>query len=102
VSYYHSNGYSTYHQFDDKHDSFQLDRAALTVIGGKFVALAGVEVLAPTGNTNFSRSLLFFAEPMTHTRVRATYAASDTLSLIAGVNNGWNYASGQAGATCGR
>ena len=143
ASYYHSNGYSTYHQFDNKHDSFQLDQAALTiafqpkegfgalvnvaagedmkilnaaegsnpntfdvvqgfvqyatgpltVIAGKYVTLAGAEVIAPTGNTNFSRSLLFFAEPLTHTGVRATYAASDTLSFVAGVNNGWNYSS---------
>jgi hypothetical protein len=143
ASYYHSNGYSTYHQFDNKHDSFQLDQAALTiafqpkegfgalvnvaagedmkilnaaegsnpntfdvvqgfvqyatgpltVIAGKYVTLAGAEVIAPTGNTNFSRSLLFFAEPLTHTGVRATYAASDTLSVVAGVNNGWNYSS---------
>ncbi len=143
ASYYHSNGYSTYHQFDNKHDSFQLDQAALTiafqpkegfgalvdiaagedmkilnaaegsspstfdivqgfaqyatgpltVIAGKYLTQAGAEVIAPTGNTNFSRSLLFFAEPLTHTGVRATYAASDTLSIIAGVNNGWNYSS---------
>jgi hypothetical protein len=143
ASYYHSNGYSTYHQFDNKHDSFQLDQAALTiafqpkegfgalvnvaagedmkilnaaegsnpntfdvvqgfvqyatgpltVIAGKYVTLAGAEVIAPTGNTNFSRSLLFFAEPLTHTGIRATYAASDTLSVVAGANNGWNYSS---------
>src|SRR3979490_1172396 len=30
-SYYHSNGYGTYHQFDNKHDSFQLDQAGLTI-----------------------------------------------------------------------
>ena len=143
ASYFHSNGYNTYHQFDNKHDSFQLDQAALTiafqpkegfgalvsiaagedmkilnsaegsnpnafdivqgyaqyatgpltVIAGKYVTLAGAEVIAPTGNTNFSRSLLFFAEPLTHTGVRATYAASDTLNIVAGVNNGWNYSS---------
>ena len=143
ASYYHSNGYNTDHQFDDKHDTFQLDQAALTVayqpkegfgalvdvaagedmkilnaaegsnpntfdiiqgfiqyakgpitvIGGKFVTLAGAEVIAPTGNTNFSRSFLFYAEPLTHTGIRATYAASDTFSVIAGVNNGWNYSS---------
>jgi hypothetical protein len=143
ASYFHSNGDGTYHQFDNKHDSFQLDQAALTiafqpkegfgalvnvaagedmkilnaaegsnpnsfdivqgfvqyatgpltVIAGKYVTLAGAEVIAPTGNTNFSRSLLFFAEPLTHTGIRGTFAASDTLSLIAGVNNGWNYSS---------
>ena len=143
ASYYHSNGYNTDHQFDNKHDSFQLDQAALTVayqpkqgfgalvnvaagedmkilnaaegsnpntfdivqgfvqyatgpltvIAGKYVTLAGAEVIAPTGNTNFSRSLLFYAEPLTHTGIRATYAASDTVSVIVGVNNGWNYSS---------
>src|SRR5258708_31444676 len=143
ASYYHSNGYNTDHQFDNKHDSFQLDQAGLTiafqpkegfgalvniaagedmkilnaaegsspntfdvvqafaqyaagpltVIAGKYVTLAGAEVIAPTGNANFSRSLLFFAEPLTHTGIRATYAASDTLNFVAGVNNGWNYSS---------
>lgn len=143
ASYYHSNGYNTDHEFDNKHDTFQLDQAALTLayqpkegfgalvdvaagedmkilnaaegsnpntfdivqgfmqyatgavtlIGGKFVTLAGAEVIAPTGNTNFSRSFLFYAEPLTHTGVRATYAASDTFSVIVGVNNGWNYSS---------
>jgi Putative beta-barrel porin-2, OmpL-like. bbp2 len=143
ASYYHSNGYSTDHQFDNKHDTFQLDQAAvtlayqpkegfgalvdiaagedmkilntaegsnsntfdvvqgfvqyasgpLTVIGGKYVTLAGAEVIAPTGNSNFSRSLLFYAEPLTHTGIRGTYAVTDTLSIIAGVNNGWNYSS---------
>src|SRR6185312_14373958 len=140
---YRSNGYSTDHQFDNKHDSFQLDQAALTVayqpkegfgalvnavagedmkvlnaaegsnpgtvdvvqgfvqyvagpvtvVAGKYVTLAGAEVIAPTGNTNFSRSLLFFAEPLTHTGIRATYAVTETLSVVAGVNNGWNYSS---------
>lgn len=143
ASYYRSNGYSTYHQFDTKHDSFQLDQASvtiafqpkegfgalvdiaagedmkilhsaedgnaqsfdvvqgfvqyatgpLTVIAGKYVTLAGAEVIAPTGNTNFSRSLLFFAEPLTHTGIRASYAATDTFTFTAGVNNGWNYSS---------
>jgi hypothetical protein len=143
ASYYHSNGYNTYHQFDNKHDSFQLDQAGLTiafqpkegfgalvnvaagddlkivnaaegsspntfdvvqafaqyasgpltVIAGKYVTLAGAEVITPTGNSNFSRSLLFFAEPLTHTGVRVTYAASDTLNIVAGANNGWNYSS---------
>jgi Putative beta-barrel porin-2, OmpL-like. bbp2 len=143
ASYFHSNGYGTDHQFDNKHDTFQLDQAALTiayqpkegfgalvnvaagedmkilnaaegsnpnvfdvvqgfvqyvggpvtVIAGKYVTLAGAEVIAPTGNTNFSRSFLFYAEPLTHTGIRATYALSDTLSVVAGVNNGWNYSS---------
>jgi hypothetical protein len=62
----------------------------LTVIGGKFATLAGTEVIASTGNTLFSRSILFGAVPFTHTGLRATYALGDSLSLTAGVNNGWD------------
>lgn len=63
----------------------------LTVIGGKFVTLMGAEVIASNGNTNISRSIEFFnGIAFTHTGLRATYAATDTLSLIAGVNNGWD------------
>ena len=66
----------------------------LTIIGGKFVTLAGAEVIASPSNTNYSRSILFgYAIPFTHTGLRATYALSDTLSLIAGVNNGWDQVS---------
>jgi hypothetical protein len=67
---------------------------ALTVIAGKFATLAGAEVIAGPSNTNYSRSILFgYAIPFTHTGVRATYAATDTISLIAGVNNGWDQVS---------
>jgi hypothetical protein len=74
---------------------------SVTVQAGKFTTLAGAEVVAPTGNTNFSRSLLFYAEPMTHTGVRATYALSGTLSVIVGVNNGWNYTKVDYGSKTG-
>jgi len=62
----------------------------LTLIAGKFTTLHGTEVIASTGNTNISRSILFGSVPFTHTGVRATWAVSDTVSLIAGVNNGWD------------
>jgi hypothetical protein len=151
ASYYHSSGYSTFHQFDIEHDTFQLDQAGVTiayqpkegfgalvniiggedarvinaaenktnstvnvtqafvqyatgpvtVMAGKFVTLAGAEVIAPTGNTNFSRSLLFFSEPLTHTGIRASFAATDTVTLIAGVNNGWNTTSTSYGSKTG-
>jgi hypothetical protein len=61
-----------------------------TVIGGKFTTLVGAEVVNPTLNTNYSRSILFQYEPISHTGVRATYAVDSTLSLILGVNNGWD------------
>jgi len=62
----------------------------LTLIAGKFTTLHGTEVIASTGNTNISRSILFGSVPFTHTGVRATWAVTDTVSLIAGVNNGWD------------
>lgn len=60
----------------------------LTVIAGKFTTLQGTEVIASPSDVNFSRSLLFFGEPVTHTGIRGTFALSDKVSLIAGVNNG--------------
>jgi putative OmpL-like beta-barrel porin-2 len=63
---------------------------ALTLIGGKFTTLAGTEVIASTGNTTFSRSILFGAIPFTHTGVRASFAPSDAITLYGGLNNGWD------------
>lgn len=64
---------------------------SLTIIGGRFVTLSGAEVIDPTQDTNFSRSILFgYAEPTTHTGVRGTYAVNDKFNLIAGINNGWD------------
>jgi hypothetical protein len=65
-------------------------KGALTLIAGKFATLAGTEVIASTGNTNISRSILFGAIPFTHTGVRASYAPSDTITVYAGLNNGWD------------
>lgn len=62
----------------------------LMVIGGKFTTLAGAEVIKSPYNLNYSRSYLFGWGPFTHTGVRMTYAVNDKLSLIAGVNNGWD------------
>jgi hypothetical protein len=63
----------------------------VTVLMGKYVTLAGAEVAAPTGNTNVSRSLLFwYSEPINHTGVRVVYAATDKASFTIGANNGWN------------
>lgn len=62
-----------------------------TVIGGKYVTLAGAEVIDSRAGPNFSRSILFgYAIPFTHTGARLSYSASDTLTLMAGVNQGWD------------
>ena len=64
-----------------------------TTIFGKFVTMAGAEVIKASGNTNFSRSILFgYAIPYSHTGVRTTYKASDAVSLVGGLNNGWDQA----------
>src|SRR6266853_4432238 len=76
--------------FDVTQGFLQYAGGPLTVIAGKFVTLSGTEVIASPGNNNVSRSILFGAIPFTHTGVRATWALSDTVSLIAGVNNGWD------------
>lgn len=62
----------------------------LTAIAGKFTTLQGMEVIWSPANANYSRSLIMGSTPFTHTGVRGTYAASDRLSLIAGLNNGWD------------
>ncbi|MDE2310003.1 MAG: porin [Betaproteobacteria bacterium] len=63
----------------------------LMLIAGKYVTLAGAEVIKSPSDVNYSRSILFgYAIPFTHTGVRGTYKFSDTFSLTAGVNNGWD------------
>lgn len=79
----------------------QYAKGPLTVSGGRFLTLAGAESENPTLNTNFSRSLVYFAEPITHTGLRATYAATDTLSVIVGINDGWNTTSTSYGSKTG-
>lgn len=63
----------------------------VTIVGGKFVTSAGAEVIDSRGNPNYSRSILFgYAIPFTHTGFRVSYAATDALTLMVGVNQGWD------------
>ncbi len=59
---------------------------------GKFVTLAGAEVIESKDNWNTTRSLLFgYAIPFTHTGVRAAYGLfEDKVTLTTGLNNGWD------------
>ncbi len=68
----------------------QYSTGALTLMAGKFVTLAGSEVIWSPSNSNFSHSILFGAIPFTHTGVRAGYAVSDIVTLYGGINNGWD------------
>lgn len=59
----------------------------LSLTGGRFVTLAGMEVINPAGNLNASRSLLFFSQPLVHEGVRASYKVNDLMSVTLGLNN---------------
>jgi len=64
---------------------------ALTLDFGKFVTPIGAEVIESQDNWNYSRSILFgFAIPFYHTGLRATYQASEQLTLAGFLVNGWN------------
>lgn len=57
---------------------------------GRFVTLAGYEVIEARNDPNISRSILFgFAIPFTHTGIRAHYGAGP-FDFYLGMNNGWD------------
>jgi len=68
----------------------QYVKGPVTIIGGRFLTLVGVEQVDPTLNTNFSRGILFYNTSDTHTGVRGTYVVNDKLNLILGINDGWD------------
>lgn len=87
----HSYPVSSGNNFDVTQAFVQYATGPFTAIAGKFNTLAGAEVIAPTGNTNITRSIAFLnAIPFTHTGVRFAFAPADTLTLYAGLNNGWD------------
>lgn len=66
----------------------QYAHGPFTIIGGRYVTLAGAEVIDDSQDANISRSLLFtLAEPLVHTGVRASYAITGTTTAYLGVNN---------------
>lgn len=88
-------GYTS--QFDLVQAYVSANTGPLTLIVGKFATLAGAEVIESPSNLNYSRSILFgYAIPFKHLGARLTYAVSPTVSLIGGVNKGWDV-TGQGG-----
>lgn len=62
-----------------------------TIQLGEQQSLAGIEAINYVQNPQFSRSLLTdFAQPGTHLGARLTQAMNEKLSVIAGINNGWD------------
>jgi hypothetical protein len=58
---------------------------------GYMATFVGYEVISPTGNFNYSTSYLFSAGPFQNAGLKATYAFSDKVSLMAGIfNDKWN------------
>ena len=58
---------------------------------GKMGTFVGAEVLEAIDNPNYSRSFLFtWAEPLTHTGAKASYAFNDKINAALFVVNGWD------------
>ena len=86
-----SNGTDHTDHVDPTQLYLQYANGPLTFIAGKFSTLAGAEVIESPSDSNFSRSFLFgLAVPFTHTGARLTWAVNPKVSLIGGVNNGWD------------
>ncbi|MDR3477261.1 MAG: outer membrane beta-barrel protein [Gammaproteobacteria bacterium] len=68
----------------------QYTKGSFTVLGGRFLTLIGNEQVDPTQDTNFSRSVLFYSTPDTHTGIRGIYTLNDKVSFTAGINDGWD------------
>lgn len=92
-----SYGFTPASQFDSQTIAFAFPQAYLqyvkgpfTFMAGTFLTLIGYEVIDPTQDVNFSRSVLFYNTPNTHTGIRGIYALNDKISITAGINNGWD------------
>lgn len=68
--------------YGDNSGNFALNQAYVqyahgpfTIIAGRYNTLSGAEVIQASGDTNYSRSILYYSgEPFVHTGVRASYA----------------------------
>jgi hypothetical protein len=68
---------------------------------GKMVTPVGAEVIEAIDNPNYSRSFLFvFAEPTTHTGVKASYVFSDNVNASFHILNGWDNATDNNTGKC--
>jgi hypothetical protein len=66
----------------------QYSNGGFTILGGRFVTLAGFEVVNSSQNQNATRGLLFtMMQPTNHTGVRASYAFGKVVTLTSGFSN---------------
>lgn len=68
--------------------------SSVNIKAGRFVTLAGLEVIEAPDNWNISRSMMFgFGIPFTHTGVRTNFGLfNDFFDVYLGLNNGWDVA----------
>lgn len=60
---------------------------------GKMGTFIGAEVMEAKDNANYSRSFLFnYAEPLTHTGLKVSYAFNDVVNAAVFLVNGWDNA----------
>ncbi|TAF78703.1 MAG: porin [Sphingobacteriales bacterium] len=85
--------------FDESKHGFNIQNLNMTyaftpefsMAAGFFSTFVGYEVIAPTGNFNYSTSYLFTNGPFQNAGVKATYAFSPKVSLmVGGFNDNWN------------
>lgn len=82
---------TTNDEFDVTQGYVHFANGPFMAIAGKYVTLAGAEVIRGPDNLNASRSILFgYAIPYAHTGVRGYYSVGETMKFIVGVNNGWD------------
>lgn len=78
-SFHIQNLYASY-AFTDK----------FSMTAGYMGTFIGYEVIAPTGNFNYSTSYLFSYGPFQNAGIKGTYAFSSKVSLMVGLFNDWN------------
>lgn len=78
-SFHIQNLYASY-AFTDK----------FTMTAGFMGTFIGYEVIAPTGNFNYSTSYLFSCGPFQNAGIKGSYAFTDKVSLMVGLFNDWN------------
>ena len=64
--------------------------SAITLDLGKFDTPFGVEVAESHLNLNYTRSMLYASQPVTHTGLRANFAVADAFDFRVLAVNGWN------------
>jgi hypothetical protein len=94
-AYYHTGGYDV----TQLYLQYVTPNGKWTATAGKFLTLAGYEVVQSWNDAQFGRSILFgYAEPISHTGIRLAYAYNPHLTITVGGNNGWDDIVGTTGA----